>query len=66
MLVAASYTNDHMIRVLLERGAAIDAKDEKGNTILHCLSISDAHPEVAISASFYRLSTVWLSQERPG
>ncbi|KIW77059.1 hypothetical protein Z517_09505 [Fonsecaea pedrosoi CBS 271.37] len=61
LLVAASHANDAVLRALLDRGASVEAKDEMGNTVLHCLSLGDPVGVYEADKCFYRVSTAWQS-----
>ncbi|KIY02667.1 uncharacterized protein Z520_01132 [Fonsecaea multimorphosa CBS 102226] len=51
-----------MIRALLDKGAAVEAKDGKGNTVLHSLSLGDPIDEQQAAQIFHRVSTASLSR----
>lgn len=46
LMIAARYNNVEMITVLLEKGANLKAKDEKGNTALKHAELSNAKDAV--------------------
>lgn len=52
LMVAARYNNVEMITVLLEKGANLKAKDEKGNTALKHAELSNAKEAVEFLKSY--------------